>query len=142
METDKRYNVRSGAETGRYYVISERTGVRYTVEPIGNDRTATGDFMVKKGWGKYTGAIDESESIITKENGYDKIYYTGIGCSPTSLIEKLDAEYPDKPKDSIEKYLTNGVFEPGNALSIILIEQMEKEEKINNEIKNIEENEN
>jgi hypothetical protein len=54
--------------------------------------------MVKKGWGKYTGAIDESESIITKENGFEDIHYTGIGESPFSFIEELDKKYPDKQK--------------------------------------------
>ena len=92
METNKNYDVRHGSETGRFTVTSQRTGKAYVVEPIGNDRTAdwgsinpaTGEFMVKKGWGKYTGAIDESESIITKENGFEDIHYTAIGESPLS----------------------------------------------------------
>lgn len=104
MKTDKNYDARPGSETGRFTVTSRRTGRTYVVEPIGNDRPAdwgsvdptTGDFMVKKGWGKYTGAIDESESIITKDNGFEDIHYTGIGASPLSYVEKLDAQYPDK----------------------------------------------
>lgn len=104
METNENYDVRPASETGRFTVISNRTGKTYIVEPIGNDRPAdwgsinpaTGDFMVKKGWGKYTGAIEESESIITKENGFNDIHYTGIGVSPFSYIEKMDAQYPDK----------------------------------------------
>jgi|LakMenE18May11ns_1017448.scaffolds.fasta_scaffold7885365_1 hypothetical protein len=106
METDKRFDVRPGSETGRFTVTSQRTGRTYVVEPIGADRTAdwgsinpaNGEFMVKKGWGKYTGAIDESESIITKENGFEDIHYTGIGESPLSFIEELDKKYPDKQK--------------------------------------------
>jgi hypothetical protein len=104
MESNEKYDVRPSSETGRFTVTSQRTGRSYIVEPIGSDRPAdwgsvnpaTGDFMVKKGWGKYAGAIEESESIITKENGFDEIHYTGVGSSPMSLIEKLDAQYPDK----------------------------------------------
>ena len=104
METNNKFNLGKTEETGRYTVTSERTGKVYIVEPIGDGRTAdwgsvdpaTGDFMVKKGWGKHTGSIEESESILTKENGFDDVHYTGIGGSPASLIEKLDAEYPNK----------------------------------------------
>ena len=104
METNTNFDVRPGSETGRFIVFSKRTGKTYVVEPIGSDRPAdwgsinpaTGEFMVKKGWGKHTGAIDESESIITKENGFEDIYYTGVGVSPQSYIEKLDSQYPDK----------------------------------------------
>ena len=104
METNEKYDVRPASETGRFTVTSARTGKSYIVEPLGADRPAdwgsvnpaTGEFMVKKGWGKYTGAIDESESIITKENGFneDDIHYTKVGESPLSYIEKLDAKYP------------------------------------------------
>lgn len=104
METNENYDVRPASETGRFTVTSNRTGKTYIVEPIGDDRPADwgsinpidGKFMVKKGWGKYIGAIEESESVITKENGFEKIHYTGVGSSPFSLIEKLDAEYPDE----------------------------------------------
>jgi len=93
-------------ETGRFTVISFRTGRRYFVEPIGDGRMAdwgsynpsTGNVENKKGAGKFSGSIDEKDSLITKENGFDKIYYTGIGASPFSLIDKLDKKYPDKEK--------------------------------------------
>ena len=91
-------------ETGRFTVVSFRTGKRYFIEPIGDGRMAdwgsynpsTGNVENKKGAGKFSGSIDEKDSLITKENGFDKIHYTGIGSSPFSLIEKLDIKYPNK----------------------------------------------
>lgn len=88
-------------ETGRFIVKSIRTSKTYYVEPIGNTRPAdwgsynpsTGNIENKKGHGKYSGSIDESQSLITKENGFENITYTGIGVSPHSVIEKLDSKY-------------------------------------------------
>jgi len=89
-------------ETGRFYVYSFRTGKTYFVEPIGPDRPAdwgsynpsTGNIENKKGFDKYTGAISESESLITKENGFENIRYSGIGGSPFSVIDEMDAKHP------------------------------------------------
>jgi len=91
-------------ETGRFYVTSYRTGKIYFVEPIGPDRSAdwgsynpsTGNVENKKGFDKFRGSIDEKDSLITKENGFDKIHYSGIGGSPMSVIDELDAKYPTK----------------------------------------------
>jgi len=88
-------------ETGRFIVISFRTGNKYFVEPIESEHTprwgdlnpATG--KVEGSYGsKYTGGIKEKESLITKENGFEKIHYSGVGSSPFSVIEKLDEEHP------------------------------------------------
>jgi len=89
-------------DTGREIHVSMRTGRKYYVEYIGSDRPANwgsvnpvnGEFMVKKGWGKERGSIDESDSMITKENGFDEVY-TGTG-SVASKIAEIDAQYPDK----------------------------------------------
>jgi len=83
-------------------VTSYRTKKIYFVEPIGPDRTAdwgsynpgTGNIENKKGNGKFRGSIDEKDSLITKENGFDKIYYSGIGGSPMSVIDELDSKHP------------------------------------------------
>lgn len=91
-------------ETGRFLVTSFRTGKTYFIEPIGADRPAdwgsynpsTGDIENKKGFDKFRGSIDEKDSIITKENGFSNILYTGVGASPFSVIDELDAKYPDK----------------------------------------------
>lgn len=89
--------------TGRFLVKSFRTGRTYYVEPIGDPHTkfgsidpATKQLMVKPGWKKYRGSIDEEQSLITKENGFSKIRYLEPGTSPTLAIEHIDSQYPDK----------------------------------------------
>lgn len=90
-------------DTGRYMIVSYRTGVKYYIEPIGPDRAAdwgsynpsTGKVENKKGFDKHRGAIDEEDSLI-KGNGFKKIYYSGIGTSPEGLIAQRDAQYPSK----------------------------------------------
>ena len=90
-------------ETGRFTVTSFRTGKTYFVEPIdekgrpadwGSYNPGTGKVENKKGFDKYTGSIPEGESMITKENGFDNIVYSGVGASPFSAIDKLDEKYP------------------------------------------------
>jgi hypothetical protein len=89
--------------TGRFVVRSSRTGKAYAVEPIGNFKTkwgsidpASGDLMNKKGAGKYRGAIDEKDSMITEANGFTNIKMLDAGTSPMHAIQVLDAQYPDK----------------------------------------------
>lgn len=91
-------------ETGRHIVTSARTGRSYFVEPIITEQTpkwgsidpATGNLMNKKGHDKYTGGVKPSESLVSLENGFDKVHDLGHGVSPFSAIEVLDAAYPDK----------------------------------------------
>jgi hypothetical protein len=93
-------------DSGRFIVVSQRTGRSYYVEPIITSHTpkwgsvdpATGDFMHKKGDGKYVGGISADQSLITKENGFseDKIHMLGIGVSPHHAIDILDSKYPSK----------------------------------------------
>jgi hypothetical protein len=88
-------------ETGRHIVTSFRTKRRYFVEPIGPARMAdwgsvnpaTGQMENKKGAGKYHGAVPESESLITKENGFSNIHFVESG-SPYDIITELDKKYP------------------------------------------------
>jgi len=89
-------------DSGRFLVTSYRTGKTYFVEPIGTDRAAdwgsynpsTGNIENKKGFDKHRGSIDEKDSLITKENGFEKIHYSGIGGSPFSIIDELDSKHP------------------------------------------------
>lgn len=93
-------------DSGRFIIDSYRTGKTYFVEPLGADRSAdwgsynpsTGEVENKKGYDKHRGSIDEDQSLITTENGFklENIHYSGIGCSPFSVIDDLDAKYPDK----------------------------------------------
>jgi hypothetical protein len=90
-------------ETGRFIVYSSRTGRSYYVEPIGNVKTgwgsidpATKKVVNKPGAGKYRGSIDEEDSLITPENGFEKIHMLEPGTSPLHAIDVLDSKYPDK----------------------------------------------
>ena len=73
-------------DSSRFIITSFRTGRTYYVEPVGNVRTewgsidpATGDLMNKKGDGKYRGSVDAKDSLITKENGFEKLLYWMLG---------------------------------------------------------------
>lgn len=91
-------------ETGRFIYISERTGKTYFVEPIlgahtpkwGSVDPATGKLMHKKGDGKYTGAVEKEDSLITEENGFRNIQTLKPGISPLHALEVIDSKYPDK----------------------------------------------
>ena len=90
-------------ETGRFIVKSIKTGKSYFVEAIdGKERTSWGDVdpATKKMTGsygdKYKGSIRKDESMITKENGFDKIHTLGVGESPLDYINRIDDEYFEK----------------------------------------------
>ena len=90
-------------ETGRIIVKSIKTGKSYFVEVIdGDERTNWGDVdpATKKMTGsygdKYKGSIRKEESMITKENGFDKIHTLGVGESPLDYINRIDDEYFEK----------------------------------------------
>lgn len=85
------------SETGRFYIQSMKSGRVYCVEPMEGKRVewgsvdpVTGEFVNKKGWKKYTGAITEKESIITEENGFKNIVYLEPGESPLDYVERLE----------------------------------------------------
>jgi len=94
-------------ETGRFIVSSIRTGKKYFVEPVmargtprdgnwGSINPGEKELMHKKGDGKYTGAVTEAESLVSLENGFNKVHNLDAGTSPHAYIEMLDAQYPDK----------------------------------------------
>ena len=90
-------------DSGRFIVTSKRTGKTYFIEPIGDPHVEWGSvdpaskkMMVKKGWKKNKGSIEHDESLITKENGFDKIHSLKAGESPLVYIDKLDEKYPNK----------------------------------------------
>jgi hypothetical protein len=51
--------------------------------------------MNKHGHRKYAGAVSSEESLITKENGFEKIHFLEKGVSPLLAIDAIDAKYPD-----------------------------------------------
>ena len=87
-------------ETGRFIVRSSKTGKTYFVEPIdGDERTVWCDYnpatktFETGNYGKYKGSVRPSESMITEENGFEKIHSLGPGESPLDYIERIDDEY-------------------------------------------------
>ena len=85
-------------ETGRFIVKSLKTGKVHFVEPIQHGRPPSwGDVdpAAKKITGiygaKYTGAVKESDSMITEPNGFTSISL--INGSPFGEIERRDQEY-------------------------------------------------
>ena len=88
------------SDEGRFKVYSPRTGKTYYVEAIGEPHVNWGDInpatkKVEGNYGsKYKGSISISESVITKENGFNDIIDLGVGESPLSKIEELDSKHP------------------------------------------------
>lgn len=102
MDITKRFLTNTD-ETGRFIVKSLVTGKTYYVEPIGNGRPADwGDINpatkeVEGDYGsKYTGCINEKDSLITEENGFHLIETLEPGVSPLSVIYQRDLLYSDK----------------------------------------------
>ena len=87
-------------KTGRFIVKSKVTGKKYLVEVIGNTHAADwGDLdpATKKMAGsygeRYEGCIPEKDSIITEDNGFEKITTLPVGVSPFDEIERRDRTY-------------------------------------------------
>lgn len=94
-------------DTGRFIVVSQRTGKQYWVEPVdGQSKTdwtewgsidpATGKMMNKHGFRKYHGAVRPEDSLVTLENGFAKVHDLEPGMSPLAYINEIDSKYPDK----------------------------------------------
>ena len=99
MNIEERF-LKDTDKTGRFIVKSKVTGKKYFVEPIGNTHAADwGDLdpATKKMTGnygeRYEGCISEKDSLITKENGFEKIELLDAGVSPLSEIDRRDREY-------------------------------------------------
>lgn len=101
MDNDfKKKFLMNSDETGRFIVKSLKTGRTYFVETLDDgDRNDWGDLdpVTKKLTGsygdKYKGSIKPEESLITKENGFEKIHTLSPGQSPLDYINQLDEKY-------------------------------------------------
>lgn len=104
---DKKNFLIDSDKTGRFIVKSKSTGKTYFVEPIGNTHAADwGDLdpATKKMTGtygeRYEGCVTEKESLITEQNGFEKITTLPAGVSPFDEIERRDREYELKMKNN------------------------------------------
>lgn len=78
----------------RFYVVC-KSGRKFCVEPIGDvyinwGNVVNGHKDLEKVSAKETNTINESNSIIQKENGFKNIAYLTPGTSPFAYIEILD----------------------------------------------------
>lgn len=97
--------LRDSDSTGRFIVKSKKTGKRYFVEAIGNTHSADwGDLdpATKKMTGdygdRYEGCVPEKDSLITEQNGFEKISTIPVGVSPFDEIDRRDREYEELMK--------------------------------------------
>lgn len=99
-------------DSGRFIVKSRITGKTYYVEPIDNypeKNPIWGDWTpsLKSYTGKYgkkhIGSVAEDDSMITKKNGFEKIYDLPAGVSPSDYINQLDKELEEKLKNNGKK---------------------------------------
>ena len=82
-------------DSGRYYIIDKESGRKFCVEPIGNPHITWGDVdpaskSITGHYGeKHKGSINESESIITPENGFKNIVTLPPGVSPDEYLREI-----------------------------------------------------
>lgn len=74
-------------DTGRFWVIDQKSGRKFLVEPIGNPRTDFGDSIKNENQAK--GSINKENSIISEENGFKNIITLGVGVSPIDYINNI-----------------------------------------------------
>lgn len=98
-EIDSRFLTNTD-DTGRFIVKSLITGRKYYVEAIGTGHPADwGDInpATKKIEGiygqKYVGCVNKEDSLITPENGFERIEVLQEGEGPLSVIYARDKEY-------------------------------------------------
>jgi len=89
------------SETGRFVIRSLVTKRTYFIESIGKSYSNWGDLnpatgKIEGGYGdKYRGSIDDTESLITKDNGFDDIKTLGSWGALMSEINKRDSQFSD-----------------------------------------------
>lgn len=84
--------------TGRYFIIDEKSGRKFCIEPLHTRSEKSTDVTFKnggisgdgiKGPAIQGGSILEEESIITEENGYKDSIKIGPYMSPDALIQDV-----------------------------------------------------
>jgi hypothetical protein len=96
-------------ETGRYWVIM-KSGRKFMVEEWGNNHVQWGDIdpatkKLHKIRVKGVETIDESNTMITKENGFKNICVLSEGTSPLGYIDALDSSGVERIESEFVKYL-------------------------------------
>lgn len=96
-------------ESGRYWVIM-KSGRKFLVEEYGEDYNQWGDLdpatkkLIKVAV-KPIEEIDETNTLITKENGFKNICFLSPGTSPLGYIDLLDDSGVERIEDKNVKYI-------------------------------------
>lgn len=95
-------------ETGRYWVIM-KSGRKFMVEEWGTNHTQWGDIdpatkKLHKIRVKDVEVIDETNTKITKENGFRNICMLAPGTSPLGYIDLLDDSGLERIESELVKY--------------------------------------
>ena len=95
-------------ETGRYWVIM-RSGRKFMVEEWGNNHVQWGDIdpatkKLSKIKVKDVEQIDESNTLIKKENGFKNICFLSPGTSALGYIDLLDSSGLERIESDYVKY--------------------------------------
>lgn len=95
--------------TGRFFVFMQ-SGRKFCVEPYGYFHSDWGNInpatkKLEKVRAKDMDIIDETNSIITKENGYRNICMLDPGTSPLGFLECLDKSGVERIECEGVKYL-------------------------------------
>lgn len=109
MSIDEKFRKKFLTDTdssGRFIVKSIKTGRTYYVEPIDDgNRSEWGDLnpatkKIEGDYGsRYKGSVKRSESLISTENGFDKVTELKPGESATDYINRIDDEYYNATKN-------------------------------------------
>jgi hypothetical protein len=94
--------------TKRYWVIM-KSGRKFMVEELGDPRVEWGNInpatkKLEKVSVKEADVIDESNTKITKENGFKNICFLAPGTSALGYIEALDASSVERIEDKHFRY--------------------------------------
>ena len=95
--------------TGRFFVYT-KSGRTFCVEPWGDPHIEWGNYIPgkknpEKVEPKDFDMIDESNSVISKENGYKNIAMLSPGTSPLGYIDALDQSGVERIESKFVKYL-------------------------------------
>lgn len=94
--------------TGRFFVHM-KSGRKFCIEPYGDVHTDWGNInpatkKLEKVKSKNVDIIDDSNTVITKENGYRNICMLDKGTSPIGYIELLDKSGVERIESPWVKY--------------------------------------
>jgi hypothetical protein len=96
-------------ESGRYFVYM-KSGRKFCIEEHGTNHTQWGDIdpatkKLHKVKVKDVEVIDETNSIITKENGFKNICFLAPGTSPIGYVDALDSSGVERIECEFVKYI-------------------------------------